>query len=83
MKDQLRKFKEKTAQISEEKAKTIMLKGTGLTFEELEERDDLLTYSRLQREFSKKNILRMMNSCKCNNEESIKHTGSLSEYVEC
>jgi hypothetical protein len=54
MKDQLNKFKQKTAQISEEKAKTIMLKGHDLTFEELEERDDLLTYSRLQREFTKK-----------------------------
>jgi hypothetical protein len=54
MKDGLRKFKRKTAQISEERAKTIMLKGQDLTFEELEERDDLLTYSRLQRDSSKK-----------------------------
>ncbi|MFW9777885.1 MAG: hypothetical protein ACFFE8_03445 [Candidatus Heimdallarchaeota archaeon] len=56
MNDQLRKFKEKTAEISEEKAKTIMLKANDLTFKELEERDDLLTYSRLQREFSKKSF---------------------------
>ncbi|MFW9854426.1 MAG: hypothetical protein ACFFFG_05170 [Candidatus Thorarchaeota archaeon] len=47
----LRSFKQKTAKISEERAKTIMFKAVDLTFEELEERDDLLTYSRLQKDF--------------------------------
>lgn len=47
----LRKFKRKTAQISEERAKSIMFKALHLMFEELEERDDLLTYSRLQKDF--------------------------------
>jgi hypothetical protein len=47
----LRNFKRKTAEVSEEKAKTIMFKALNLTFEELEERDDLLTYSRLQKDF--------------------------------
>ncbi|MFW9855023.1 MAG: hypothetical protein ACFFFG_08170 [Candidatus Thorarchaeota archaeon] len=50
IKDGLRKFKQRMAQISEEKAKNIMFKGNDLSFEELKERDDLLTYSRLQRD---------------------------------
>lgn len=54
MKDGICNFKQKPAHLSEEKAKTILFKGQDLTFEELEERDDLLTYSRLQQDFLKK-----------------------------
>ncbi|MFW9779234.1 MAG: hypothetical protein ACFFE8_10305 [Candidatus Heimdallarchaeota archaeon] len=50
VKDGIRKFKQRMAQVSEERAKNIMYKGSDLTFEELKERDDLLTYSRLQRD---------------------------------
>lgn len=45
----LDKFRRKTAKTSEKMAKEILFKSNDVTFEELEERDNLLTYSTLQK----------------------------------